>query len=89
MKPRPLKQVAKNPMPRPLRPYPIVVVPLKLTLTPGRDDDILAFLAAVPPRQRAAAVLRVMRGGLAAQPPPPGAQEEADAILAQLGELWN
>ena len=43
-------------MARPRRPQ-VVVVPLKLWLVPGRDDDIIRFLETVPPRQRAAAVL--------------------------------
>jgi hypothetical protein len=56
---------------------------------PGRDDDIIRFLETVPPRQRAAAVLRAMRGGLSNQPQPLGEQEEANAILDSLGELWS
>ena len=75
-------------MARPRRPQ-VVVVPLKLWLVPGRDDDIIRFLATVPPRQRAAAVLRAMRGGLSNQPQPPSEQEEANAILDSLGELWS
>ena len=67
----------------------VVVVPLKLWLVPGRDDDIIRFLETVPPRQRAAAVLRAMRGGLSNQPQPPNEQEEANAILDSLGELWS
>ena len=66
-----------------------MVVPLKLWLLPGRDDDIIRFFAALPPGQRAAAVLRAMRGGLADQPQPPGEQDEAEAILESLGELWS
>lgn len=66
----------------------VVVVPLKLWLVAGRDDDILQFLSTIPPRQRAAAVLRAMRGGLTNQPKPPSEQEEAENILDSLGELW-
>jgi hypothetical protein len=56
---------------------------------PGRDDDILRFLETVPRGKRAAAVLRAMRGGLSNQPTPPSDQEEANAILDSLGELWS
>jgi len=75
-------------MARPRRPQ-VVVVPLKLWLVPGRDDDIIRFLETVPPRQRAAAVLRAMRDGLSNRPQPPSEQEEANAILDSLGELWS
>lgn len=67
----------------------VVVVPLKLWLLPGRDDDILRFLETVPWGKRAAAVLRAMRGGLSNQPSPPSIQEETNAILDSLGELWS
>ncbi|HPH98673.1 MAG TPA: hypothetical protein PKW33_22030 [Anaerolineaceae bacterium] len=75
-------------MPRPRRPQ-VVIVPLKLWLLPGRDDDIIRFMQSIPDRQRAAAVMRAMRGGLSNQAQPASAQEETDSILDQLGELWT
>ncbi len=75
-------------MHRPRRPQ-VVIVPLKLWLLPGRDDDIIRFMQSIPDRQRAAAVMRAMRGGLSNQAQPASAQEETDSILDQLGELWT
>lgn len=74
-------------MPRPRREN-VIVVPLKLWLVPGRDDDLIAYLQNIPTGQRAAAVLRAMRGGLQNQPAPPTEQEETNSILDSLGELW-
>ena len=67
----------------------VVIIPLKLWLVPGRDDDLITYLQNTLPGQRAAAVLRAMRGGLSNQPQPPTEQEEANAILDSLGEMWN
>lgn len=66
----------------------VVIIPLKLWLLPGRDDDLIAYLERVPPRGRAAAVLRAMRGGLQNQPMPISEQDEANTILDSLGEMW-
>ena len=67
----------------------VVIVPLKLWLIPGRDDDLLQYLQSIPVGQRAAAVMRAMRGGLEEMPAVPGEQEELNDILDGLGELWN
>ena len=67
----------------------VVIVPLKLWLIPGRDDDLLQYLQSIPAGQRAAAVMRAMRGGLEEMPAVPGEQEELNDILDGLGELWN
>lgn len=75
-------------MARPRRPE-VVVIPLKLWLLPGRDDDIIAYLQATAPRQRAAATVRAMRGGLQNQPNTPDETDEVDTILNDLGELWS
>jgi hypothetical protein len=74
-------------MPRPRR-TEVIVVPLKLWLIPGRDDDLITYFQHIPAGQRAAAVLRAMRGGLQNQPAAPTEQEEANSILDSLGELW-
>ena len=74
-------------MPRPRR-TEVIVVPLKLWLIPGRDDDLITYFQRIPSGQRAAAVLRAMRGGLQNQPAVPTEQEEANSILDSLGELW-
>lgn len=66
----------------------VVIIPLKLWLIPGRDDDLIAFLKGIPPGQRAAAILRAMRGGLANQPQMPTEEEETNSILDSLGD-WN
>ena len=68
----------------------VVVHVIKLWLVPGRDDDIIAFLAQAAPGGKANAVLRAMRGGLTAAPRAgrPSATEVA-AILDGLGQLWG
>jgi hypothetical protein len=38
-------------------------VQIKLSLRPGRDDDLIAFFNSLPPRTRAAAVMAAMRSG--------------------------
>lgn len=51
-------------MPRPCLEHPSIVIPLRLTLHPGEDDDLIGFFAACPPRLRAAAVKLALRGGI-------------------------
>ncbi|MFZ6028301.1 MAG: hypothetical protein ACOYYS_11355 [Chloroflexota bacterium] len=67
----------------------VVIIPLKLWLLPGRDDDIIAYLQATAPRQRAAATVRAMRGGLKHQAHAPDETDEVNTILNDLGELWS
>jgi len=67
----------------------VVVHVIKLWLVPGRDDDIIAFLAQAAPGSKAAAVLHAMRGGLTAAPPPTAERDEVAAILDGLGRLWS
>ncbi|MBM3122947.1 MAG: hypothetical protein FJZ97_12305 [Chloroflexi bacterium] len=74
---------------RPRRTRPKVVIRVKLTLTPGEDDDLLGFFAALPPRRRAQAVMAAMRSGCLL-PASAGASDDAqdtgqaltDALLA-------
>ncbi len=75
-------------MARPRRPN-VLIVPLKLWLLPGRDDDLIQYLESIPPGRRAAAVMQAMRGGLLNQAPAPAEHDEVDGILDQLGELWS
>ena len=68
----------------------VVVIPIKLWLIQGRDDDILRFLATIPPGQRAVAVLGAMRGGIASQlQQSPSEEEQTNNILDALSGLWN
>jgi hypothetical protein len=68
---------------RPRRSRPKVVVRIKLTLTPGEDDDLVGFFAALPPRRRAQAVMAAMRSGRLAQTSAGPADDVlADALLA-------
>ena len=79
-------------MARPRRTYPVVIIPLKLTLVLGRDDDLIAFLGRIPTGQRAAAVQRAMRSGISQGIAPgagePDEQEELNEILDQLAGGW-
>lgn len=50
-------------MGRPRKDIPTVTYTVKLSLTPGEDDDLIAFLEAAPARCRAVAVKTAMRGG--------------------------
>ncbi len=67
----------------------VVVHVIKLWLVPGRDDDIIAFLAQAAPGGKAAAVLQAMRGGLTAASAPAAERAEVAAILDGLGSLWG
>lgn len=42
---------------------PPVIVPIKLTLHPGEDDDLIDWFAGNPVRLRSAAVKAALRGG--------------------------
>jgi hypothetical protein len=67
----------------------VVIIPLKLWLVPGRDDDLITFFQTLPSGTRAAAVMQAMRGGLTHPQPTPQADQEAEDILAALGETWS
>ena len=67
----------------------VVVIPLKLWLLPGRDDDLIQYLENIPPGQRAAAVMRAMRGDLLNRGQDDGETDEVNDILDNLGETWN
>jgi hypothetical protein len=71
---------------RPPLEQPPVVVQVKLLLYPGRDDDLIAFLAAVPARHKAAAVKARLRTGQTATFQIPGLPDDAE-IDAGLNEL--
>jgi 16S rRNA C967 or C1407 C5-methylase (RsmB/RsmF family) len=62
---------------------------IKLWLVPGRDDDIIAFLARAAPGGKSAAVVQAMRGGLTAAPAQVAERIEVTAILDGLGQLWG
>ena len=72
-------------MPRTRRPN-VVIIPLKLWLIPGKDDDLIGYLQSVPAGQRAAAVKQAMRGGLSNQPQQASEDEEINDLLDTLGD---
>ena len=72
-------------MGRPRKTTPTVTYTVRLSLTPGEDDDLIAFLDAAPARCRAMAVKAAMRGGnLGVQVADEG---EDAALLAALDEF--
>jgi len=72
-------------MGRPRKTTPTVTYTVRLSLTPGEDDDLIAFLDAAPVRCRAMAVKAAMRGGnLSVQVADEG---EDAALLAALDEF--
>lgn len=72
-------------MGRPRKTTPTVMYTVRLSLTPGEDDDLIAFLDAAPVRCRAMAVKAAMRGGnLSVQAADEG---EDAALLAALDEF--
>lgn len=50
-------------MGRPRRTIAPVIHTIKLVLTPGEDDDLIAFLEGLPVRRKASAVKTAMRSG--------------------------
>lgn len=50
-------------MARPIKLTETVRVDLTLSLTPGEDDDLIAWFASLPPRKRATAVITRLRTG--------------------------
>ena len=72
-------------MGRPRKTTETRVYSVRLSLTPGEDDDLIAFLDAAPARCRAMAVKAAMRGGnLGVQVADEG---EDAALLAALDEF--
>lgn len=72
-------------MGRPRKDTPTVIYTVKLSLTPGEDDDLIAFLEAAPARCRAVAVKAAMRGGNLGA----GVDDDGDdaAMVAALNEF--
>lgn len=66
----------------------VVIVPLKLWLIPGRDDDIMEFLESIPSGQRASAIISAMRNGLLNQIVVIEQNDETSSILDSLGKVW-
>lgn len=62
-------------MSRPRNAIRPIVVPVKLTLVPGRDDDLITVLLSVARRQRAGMVISALRG---AAPTAQGVRESDD-----------
>ncbi len=72
---------------RPPLPESPVYVQIKLSLRPGRDDDLIAFFDGLPPRGRAVAVMAAMRSGnlaAAGDPDYVSDDEMEDALLGLL-----
>ena len=72
-------------MGRPKKTTETRVYSVRLSLTPGEDDDLIAFLEAAPARCRAVAVKAAMRGGNLGA----GVDDEGDdaAMVAALNEF--
>jgi len=66
----------------------VVIVPIKLWLIPGRDDDIMEFLRSIPSGQRASAIISAMRNGLLSQSEVIEQNDETSSILDSLGKVW-
>jgi hypothetical protein len=65
------------------RPDGTLVVTLRLTLKPGRDDALIAVIQSAPQRGLAAVVREAMRGGT--QMPDQADESEAHADISGLG----
>ena len=61
-----------------------LVVTLRLTLKPGRDDDLITIVEAAPARGLAATVREAMRGGIPIRSH--NVQDEASPDLTGLGQ---
>lgn len=70
--------------PRSERSASATIVPIKLRLYPGVDDDLIAFFDGIPTGLRAAAVKRALREGATTGPPD---QQAEDDILDVLDTL--
>lgn len=58
-----------------------IVVPVKITLLPGMDDDLIELFNRLPPRLRATTIRAALRGQLATQAPETEADEDDAAFL--------
>lgn len=67
----------------------VVVVPIKLWLIRGRDDDLVEFFESIPSGQRASAIISAMRHGLLSKKPSFEQNDEATSILDSLGKVWQ
>lgn len=65
------------------RPDGTLVVTVRLTLKPGRDDALMAVIQSAPHRGLAAVVREAMRGGT--QMIDPAVENEAPADISGLG----
>jgi hypothetical protein len=65
------------------RPDGTLVVTLRLTLKPGRDDALIAAIQSAPQRGLAAVVREAMRGGT--HVPDLAVENEAHADISSLG----
>jgi hypothetical protein len=59
-----------------------LIMTVRVTLKPGRDDDLIVMLQSAPPRGLAAVVREAMRSGVMDQPP----TGDDGAALPDLGE---
>lgn len=64
------------------KPDGTIVLTVRVTLKPGRDDDLIALAKAAPKRCLAAAIREAMRGGVASS----AAIGDDDIDLPDLGE---
>lgn len=72
-------------MGRPRKAVQGIVHQVKLVLTPGEDDDLIRFMAALPARAKANAVKTAMRSGMT-QAEETGSDQDA-GLYAALGEM--
>ena len=64
---------------------PPVIVPIKLTLHPGEDDDLIDWFAGTPARLRSAAVKAALRGGASLTTAATAIDDSADLLAALIG----
>lgn len=63
------------------KPNGTIILTVRLTLKPGRDDDLIAILLAAPPRQMAHTIRQAMRSGISR----PEAHKPDDFELPDIG----
>ena len=71
-------------MPPEVRPNGSLVVTVRMTLQPGRDDDLIALVQMTPRGRLAAMVREAMRSGTTSRDNTFNASEEADLDLSAL-----
>ena len=59
-----------------------LVLTVRVTLKPGRDDDLIALVQQAPPRGMASAIREAMRSGITS---PAATEEDDDLALPDLG----